>query len=177
MKKLILSVFGLMMILCSTVHAQHVAYISREVPKIDSSFKTYMGEHTMAKYAPQHQFLDRWGYVDSNGFYRCSAEEDWGVKDDYYLVAMGSYYSTTLGDKFRITTDTGNVFYVALTEFKANIHTDSKNQYSVDNKDIIEFVVDTSKLMRDVKYHGSANVYPPLSGKIAKIEEMNFIHE
>lgn len=57
MKKLILSVVGFMIILCSTVHAQHVAYISREVPKIDSSFKTYMGEHTMAKYAPQHQFF------------------------------------------------------------------------------------------------------------------------
>ena len=45
------------------------------------------------------------------------------------------------------------------------------------NKDVVEFLVDTRRLNKGVKFHGSANVYIPLNGSIAKIERIDFIIE
>lgn len=177
MKKLILSVFVIMMTLCGTAHAKHVSYISRDVPKHNSSFKTYMDANALSKSSTQYKFIKKWGYIDSNGFYRCKAEADFGVTSDYYIVAMGSYYTRTVGDKFRITTDTGNVFYVTIGDFKADIHTNSKHQYTVMNKDIVECIVNTKTLLPEVRRMGTCNVFMPLNGSIVKIEKMNFIYD
>lgn len=177
MKKLILSVVGLMIILCSTVHAQHVDYISREVPTHNSSFKTYMDANALSKSSPQYRFISQYGYIDSNGFYRCASEPDFGVTDDYYLVAMGSYYTRTVGDKFRVTTDTGRVFYVAVADFKSDVHTDRKHQYTRRNGDVIECIVNTKTLLPEVRRMGTCNVFMPLNGSIVKVEKMNFILE
>ena len=155
-----------------------ISFIPMNVPDIDSSFKTYMAyqvwERNKATNSAQYKFFKRWGWVDSQGFVRCSAEKDLGIPEDYYMVALGSYYGTTLGTKYKITLDTGRVFYAILGEFKANIHTNSTNQYSLDNNDIVEFVVDENKLKPNVKQMGSANVYMPLSGKVVKIERIDF---
>ena len=70
--------------------------------------------------------------------------------------------------------DTGRVFYGILGDQKADIHTNSTNQYARNN-DVVEFVVDSRILNKKVKQHGSANVYMPLNGNIAKIEKISFI--
>lgn len=154
-----------------------VTYTSLSVPNINSSFKTWMGYQVWEENSPnsaQYKFFKKWGWVDDQGFARCSAERDLGIEDDYYMVALGSYYGTTLGSKYKITLDTGKVFYAILGEFKANIHTNSTNQYSLDNNDIVEFVIDEITLNRTVMSAGSANVYMPLNGNVAKIERINF---
>lgn len=156
-----------------------VMYTPLGVPNINSSFKTYMGWQVWEKWCPnsaQYKFYKKWGWTDSEGFVRCSAEKDLGIKDDYYMVALGSYYGTKLGTKYRITLDTGRVFYAILGEFKANIHTNSTNQYSVRNNDVIEFVVDEKLLNPNVKSAGSANVYMPLNGNVVEIERIDFIN-
>lgn len=61
-----------------------------------------------------------------------------------------------------------------LCDQKADYHTNSTHQYA-SNKDIVEFLVDSRKLNTDVKRMGSANVYMPLNGSIAKIERIDFI--
>lgn len=177
MKKFIILMLICIGMMCSTVHAQHVAYISREVPTHNSSFKTYMDAKALHKSSPQYKFIQEYGYIDENGFYRCAAEPDFGVTDDYYLVAMGSYYTRTVGDKFRVTTDTGRVFYVAVADFKADAHTDSKHQYTRRNGDVIECIVNTKTLLPEVRRMGTCNVFMPLNGSIAKVEKMNFILE
>ncbi len=162
----------------STTLNSSVTLTSLPVPNIDSSFKTWMAWQVWERYCPnsaQYKFFKNNGWVDSQGFVRCSAEKDLGIEDDYYMVAMGSYYGTTLGTKYKITLDTGKVFYAILGEFKANIHTNSTNQYSVNNNDIVEFVIDENLLNPIVKSSGSANVYPPLNGRVAKIERIDFI--
>lgn len=107
---------------------------------------------------------------------RATGERDFGVNDDYYLIALGSYYGTQIGTKYRITTDTGNVFYGVLADQKANKDTNSTHQYAR-SKDVVEFLVYTPALLKNVKTMGSANVYMPLNGRIAKIEKMNFIYD
>ena len=153
-----------------------VRYTSLGVPTINSSFKTWMSYKAVTdKRSPQYRFIHTWGWVDSEGFMRCSGERDLGIEQDYYLVALGSYYGTTIGTKYRVTLDTGKVFYVALADCKANRHTNSTNQYVPKNGNVVEFLVDTSKLNKNVKIMGSANVYEPLKGSVVKIEKIDFI--
>ena len=152
-----------------------VTYTPLSVPIINSSFKTYMDYRTITnKFSPQYNFIKEWGWIDDNGFMRASGEKDLGVTDDYYMIALGSYYGTEIGTKYKITTDTGNVFYGVLCDQKDDAHTNSTRQYA-SNNDIVEFIVDTRKLISTVKRMGSANVYEPLSGNIAIIERMDFI--
>ena len=143
---------------------------------INNSFKTWMSYKAVTnKNSAQYKFIHTYGWSDSEGFMRCSGERDLGIDQDYYLIALGSYYGTTIGTKYRITLDTGNIFYGALADCKSNIHTNSTNQYVLHNGNIVEFLVDTSKLNKDVNRMGSANVYMPLNGKVEKIERMDFI--
>ena len=149
-------------------------YTSLGIPNIDSSFKTYMDYRCITnKNSTQYKFIKAWGWCDSNGFMRANGERDLGIKDDYYLIALGSYYGTTIGTKYKITTDTGNVFYGVLADCKDDRHTNNTHQYSYNN-DVVEFIVDTKKLNKTVKVIGSVNVYMPLNGIIASIERINF---
>lgn len=155
-----------------------VTYTSLGVPNINSSFKTWMSYKAVTnKRSPQYKFIHTYGWVDSEGFMRCYGERSLGIEQDYYLIALGSYYGTQIGTKYRITLDTGRVFYGALADCKANIHTNSTNQYIPMNGNVVEFLVDTKTLNKDVKRMGSANVYMPLNGVITKIERMDFITE
>lgn len=151
-------------------------YTSLGVPNINSSFKTWMSYRAVTnKRSPQYKFINKWGWADSEGFMRCSGERDLGIDQDYYLIALGSYYGTTIGTKYRITLDTGKVFYGALADCKNNKHTNSTNQYVPKNGNVVEFLVDTRKLNKTVKRTGSANNYPPLNGQVVKIERIDFV--
>ena len=154
-----------------------VKYTSLGVPNINSSFKTWMSYRAVTnKRSPQYKFINTYGWADEEGFMRYSSEKEPGVSQDYYMIALGSYYGTTIGTKYRITLTTGEVFYGVLADCKADKDTNKTNQYARDN-DIVEFIVDTKKLNSKVKYHGNANVYKPLSGRILKIERIDFINE
>ncbi len=142
---------------------------------VDTSFKTYMDYRCVTSTASdQYKVIHTYGWSDGNGFMRANGERDLGIADDYYLIALGSYYGTTMGTKYRITTNTGNVFYGMLADAKADIHTNNTNQYAA-NRDVVEFLVDTRNLRKDVRRMGSANVYSPLSGSISKIERIDFV--
>ena len=169
----VLLIFGMSVTASAALKAE---YTSLGVPTgVDTSFKTYMDWRCVTnKASDQYKVIQRWGWRDENGFMRASGERDLGIEGDYYLIALGSYYGTTMGTKYRITTDTGNIFYGILADAKADKHTNSTNQYA-GNKDIVEFLVDTRYLRKDVKRMGSANVYKPLNGKIAKIERIDFV--
>lgn len=154
-----------------------IEYTSLGVPNIDTSFKTYMSYQAVTnRQSNQYKLIHTWGFSDSNGFMRCKSEQELGIQDDYYMIALGSYYGTDIGTKYRITTDTGNVFYGVLADCKDNKHTNSTNQYVPSNGNVVEFLVDTSKLLKEVKTTGSANIHTPLNGKIISIERIEFIN-
>lgn len=160
-----------------SVNAQHVEYEVMGVPNINSSFKTWMDYRAVTNTnSPQYKFIHTYGWSDYEGFMRADGERDFNINDDYYLIALGSYYGTEIGTKYRITTDTGNVFYGVLSDQKDDRHTNSTHQYA-SNKDVVEFLVNSNLLNSEVKKWGSANVYMPLNGSIVKIEKMNFIFD
>lgn len=165
------------------------------VPNINSSFKSYEDYGCItSQESPQYKFLHDWCWVDYEGFVRCDGETEFGITDSYYCVAMGSYYGTEIGSKYKVTTDTGNVIYCALVDQKANCNTNSTHQYGTDNYDVLEFIVNTYPyteepdrkykqflwgspyylLNSEVQLYGSANVYSPLNGNIVSIEKIIF---
>lgn len=179
MKKLMTKLILLLTIITlniTPVSALSTSYTNLGVPhNVDTSFKTYMDWRCITnKSSAQYKFIKKWGWCDSDGFMRANGESDFGIPEDYYIIALGSYYGTTIGTKYRITTNTGNVFYGVLGDCKADRHTNSTHQYAKRNKDVVEFIVDTRYLNSSVKRAGSANVLMPFNGRIAKIEKINF---
>lgn len=132
------------------------------IPDNGGKFKSYTNYRLLSKSSPQWNKIQCHSnaYTDENGLRKVG---------DYYCVAMGSYYSSTLGDTFEVTTE-GGTFRVVLCDFKANQHTDSTNRYTAHNGCVIEFYVDMDSLdsaarrMGDISYADSK-----FSGKITSI--------
>ena len=177
-KILIFYVF-IIFILIGNVQAINVECTELGVPNIQSWFKTWMDYRTITdKTSPQYKMVqninNNWVYLDDNGFMRAYGEMDLGIEDDYYLIALGSYYGKQIGTKYKITTDTGRVFYGILADQKADVHTNYTHQYA-GNNDVVEFIVDKYTLNSFVKQMGNANVYMPLNGNIKSIQRIDFI--
>ena len=159
----------------SNIAKSHSDFYSLDVPNIDSSFKSWMDFRSITnKNSNQYKFIHMYGWTDSQGFLRASRDAELDMSDDYYLIALGSYYGTSIGTKYRITTDVGTVFYGILADCKDDIHTDSTNRYNPWNGNVVEFIVDSSILNPDVKISGTANVLPQFNGRIKSIEKIDF---
>lgn len=114
-----------------------------------------------AQYALQQQ-----AYTDELGLRKI---------DDFYCVALGTYYSSQCGEKFKICTDTGNEFCAIVADIKDDRHTDANNMYvplSNGNANVVEFIVDLSSMERRVALLGDVSGYEQFSGNIVKIERI-----
>ncbi|MDR0903731.1 MAG: hypothetical protein LBM59_03790 [Ruminococcus sp.] len=142
-----------------------------EVPLQNSDFKAYMSyEKITDKTAPQWHYRQN-AWTDINGLRRVGSD---------YLVAMGTYYTENVGERFKITLDTGNVFTVTIGDIKNPAHTDRNNMYTSvkDNygnfysANVIEFIVDTDKLDSYAKKLGTVSCIDGLGGNIEKVEKI-----
>lgn len=138
-------------------------------PDYDTSFKTYMDYRKITDESSAQYMLQMEAYTDDMGLRKY---------EDYYIVAMGTYYSDNVGDTFKITLDNDTSFNVIIGDIKADCHTDSQNMYSpvYDDKgnlisaNVIEFIVDTNKLDKSVTKLGTVSAYDDFKGNIVKIE-------
>lgn len=150
-------------------------YTDLNVPAINSSFKTWMDWRAINnKASAQYKMLRQWCYSDSNGFMRSKGERDLGINDDYYCVALGAFYGTKIGTKYKITLDSGKSFYAILSDGKGRSEVNGTQQYGMRNKDIVECLVDSRYLISIVKQMGSANYHEPLKGSITRIQRIDF---
>ena len=94
--------------------------------------------------------------------------EDGLYKEGIYVgIAISNHYGN-IGDKFRITLSSGQMFYAIMCETKKSHELDE--DYAHPDGSIIEFVVDTKTLPQQVKEDGSLNcIY---QGSITKLERM-----
>lgn len=133
------------------------------VPDVDSDFKSYMDYRCITNTSSDQYKLQQKCYTDDNGL---------RVYDGYYAVALGTYYSSTIGDKFHITLDTGEEFDVIVGDVKADCDTDKTNRYVPVNGNIIEFIVDTKKLPKDVRWMGTISALDDFEGSVESIEKI-----
>lgn len=129
---------------------------------LGGSFKSYTDYNCLLKSSAQWELQEQ-AYTDENGLRKIG---------DAYLVALGSYYGTTLGTRYTVTLANGNSFQIILCDVKNDIHTDSNNQICLSNGSIIEFYVDSSKMPKYVKTSGTIGSIEFFSGDIVSIVQV-----
>ena len=70
-----------------------------------------------------------------------------------FCVAVGSAYTTTVGQYLDLVLEDGTIITCILADCKADIHTNSDNTLTYDGS-LAEFVVNTSSLSNTVRYTG-----------------------
>ena len=136
-----------------------------EVPGGDTAFKSYMSFKAITNTRSAQYKLQQKCWTDDEGLRRYN---------DDYVIALGTYYADHIGERFKITLDTGESFTAVVGDFKANRHTDSKNQYydsGNGRKNVVEFVVDTSELNRKARRMGDISYIEGFAGNIRSIEK------
>lgn len=89
---------------------------------------------------------------------------------DRYLIALGSYYTETIGTYVDLIMEDGTVIECMLGDQKADKDTDSKNQVHNDGS-LVEFLVDRSAIPHKVKYKGDMSyVDETFNQKVAYIK-------
>lgn len=149
------------------VKQQTFKVVSRGLPRqSDGSFKTYLPYTAITDRSSEQWKLQQKCKTDKYGF---------RVFGEYKCVAVGTYYSNKIGDKFIITLDTGIKIKCIVADIKMDIHTDRNHQFvNLPNKNIIEFLVSKRKLdklsktMGDISY-ANDGMY---MGSIVRIEQI-----
>lgn len=131
-------------------------FVAKSVPNNSNAF-AYMGYTAITSRGSKQYKLQQIAYTDIFGI-RCVQQ--------YYLVAMGTYYGK-VGDTFKIHTASGGWYMVMMGDVKSDAHTDPSNRVSGDGS-IIEFIVDR-KVIRTHQDFNQATEH--LRDKIVKIEK------
>lgn len=142
-----------------------------DVPTCNSEFKTYMDYRCITDKTSAQYELQQFAWTDEDGFRR--------IGDDY-IVAMGTYYSKNVGDRFKITLDTDNEITVIIGDIKQDAHTDYLNQYTpvydengiFFSGNVLEFIVDTDVLSEMSQVLGTVGHHDYLNGNIKSIERI-----
>ena len=155
----------IVIILSVSINCTVSADKSYSIPSHGGSFKSYTHYRLLNRNSPQWKKIqcNKKANTSPNGLRRVGK---------YYCVAMGQYYSKTLGDVFEIKTKNGK-FKVIICDWKATWDTDSTNRYTLSNGCVIEFYVDTYKLPSKVKQMGDVSyANKKFKGKITKITKL-----
>ncbi|MDE7309491.1 MAG: hypothetical protein K2N61_12680 [Lachnospiraceae bacterium] len=115
----------------------------------DNSFKSYMDYRTITDTTSMQYELQKQADTDGYGM---------RMVDDRYCVAVGSYYSTTVGQAVDIIMQNGNIIHCIVADLKQDIHTDSTNRQNP-NGSIVEFLVDTDVLHGQIQKTGDISYF------------------
>lgn len=136
------------------------------VPTGNTSFKSYMDWECITNTASRQYKLQEECYTDCDGLRK---------HGDDYCVALGSYYADYIGERFRVTLDSGDSFTAVVGDFKADRHTDSVHRYTPMNdggKNVIEFIVDTDELDSMARKMGDISFISGFKGNVSTIERI-----
>lgn len=123
-------------------------YTDYNVP-ITSGFKSYMDYRTItSKESKQYKLQNEYAYTG-----------DYGIRmvGDRHCVALGSYFTSDIGQYFDLILTDGTIIQCILADQKADIHTDSNNIITMHNNCMSEFVIDTQYLYSAVKSYGDVS--------------------
>lgn len=86
----------------------------------------------------------------------CYTEIETGLRKvgDRYCIALGSYYTTTIGQKVDLYFEDGTVLKCILGDCKADIHTDPTNRFHSEDGSVAEFIIDGAYLKGTEAWRG-----------------------
>lgn len=138
-------------------------YENLEIPYGQTDCFLYMDYRAITDTSSKQWALQQTAWTDSQGLRR--------IGDDY-CVALGTFYGQ-VGDRFRITTDKGNVYSVMMADAKGY---DSNGWYHVAGNgriNLVEFIVATECLSSEVTVMGDCGVLENIGGNVIKIERID----
>ena len=143
-----------------TVTGEEIAYVELDAPKTDT-IKTYMSYRAItSKSSRQYKLQNSLAYTDDNGLRMVNGR---------YCVALGSYYTTTIGQWVDIELENGEVIHGILADGKSDKHTDETNRICFDGS-VVEFVVDTKTLDKTAKKMGDISYLNNWNSKVNSIK-------
>lgn len=133
-----------------------------------SSTKTYMDYRAIT-----HQGSVQWDMIYNQKLFKITVDGYLITDDGYYAVALGSYFGE-LGSKYIMVLDTGIEIPVCKLDAKADIHTNEDHYSGSNANDIIEFIIDDSKMdyargNGGYVYNGNFNNCELFTGNVVKI--------
>lgn len=137
-------------------------YTKMEVPK-HNNFKSYMGYRSITCKASKQYKLQQRAKTGKYGIRTIKGR---------YLIALGTYYTKNVGDKFDIKLSDGTILKCMIGDIKSDRHTDSKRQKQKYDGSIMEFITDPSKMPSYVKRAGSYTACEKFSGSIKEIRKL-----
>lgn len=143
-----------------------VSYIDYDVPNNDG-IKSYMDYRTIT-YTPSNQYkLQKVAYT----------KDGLRMVNDRYCIALGSYYTTKIGQYVDIELENGNVIHGILADCKADKDTDSTNRIHATDGSVVEFVVDIESLNYIAKRMGDISYINGWNSKVINIRVYDKIEE
>ena len=139
-------------------------YIDYDTPP-DNSFKSYMDYRTITDTTSKQYELQKQADTDECGM---------RMIDDKYCIAVGSYYSTSIGQAIDVIMQNGNIIHCIVADLKQDIHTDSTNRQNP-NGSIVEFLVDTDILHDQIQKAGDISYFDIVWGISLFSGEINTI--
>lgn len=144
-----------------------INYVDCDVPS-NNTIKSYMDYRTItSKSSRQYKLQDSCAYTNEYGL---------RMVDDRYCVALGSYYTTTIGQYVDIELENGVVIKGILADCKSDKHTDSTNRINP-NGSVVEFVVETESLERMPRIMGDISYANNWNSKVVNIKVYNKIKD
>lgn len=137
--------------------------LEMELPNNDTSFKSFMDYRYITDKTSDQYRLQQEAYTDRRGIRRINGD---------VCIALGTAYSERCGIRFRVTLDSGYSFTAIVADIKDDSITDSTNRYCErwnGTAEVIEFVVDSKKLDKSVRYHGTVGRYKEYGGNIVSL--------
>lgn len=110
----------------------------------DSGFKSWMPSIAITDKTSNQFKLQQIAYTDSETGIR--------MVDGRYCIAVGSYYTTTIGTYIDLTLENGIVLECILADCKANEDTNADNRIHKIDKSLVEFIVDKGKINHKVSH-------------------------
>ena len=132
---------------------------------------------THVKFCTDYRAYNLW-YTPHYRLQQGAWTDEYGLRryNDDYLVALGSYYSTDIGDRFEVTLDTGKIFTVMMADGKWDIDCDENNMYTpcVDYNgeeagNLLEFIIDKYSVSNEMYDYGSLDYYDGFKGSVVKM--------
>lgn len=140
---------------------------SLPLPNIPSNMKLCTDYRHYNIEGTPHNRLQQVAWTDEYGCRRYNKD---------YIVALGSYYSVDIGDRFEVTLDTGRTFTVILGDGKADCDTDELNMFTpcfnYDGEycaNILEFIIDDTIMYQECYQYGSLDYHDEFKGNVIKI--------
>ena len=131
---------------------------------VNTSFKSYMCYRTITCVNSNQYILQKKAHTDKNGI-RCIGND--------VCIALGTRYTTTIGDRFLIELDTGKHFTAIVGDIKSDAHTDKKtHSYIKSNGNVVEFIVDDKKISNDIKFTGNISCIDKYNGQIKALVQI-----